>query len=163
MILAYPELDKITPFYTGPFSNWHPSKFNIGSMEFSCTEQYMMYMKAMLFKDEEIARSIMKTTSPREQKALGRTVKNFSPARWNAIAKHVVFLGVDRKFKDNPDLLAELEKTKGTLLVEASPTDCIWGVGLEKEDKNIYDKSKWRGTNWLGEVLTDVRIGIFGE
>lgn len=161
MQLAYEDLP-ITPFYTGVFSNWHPSEFSIAGIKFNCVEQYMMFAKAKFFKDEETALKIMKSSNPGEQKALGRTVKNFSAPRWNAIARHTVFVGCNNKFKNNPDLLKELEKTKGTLLVEASPIDCIWGVGLPI-GPDVYDRSKWKGTNWLGEVLTDVRIGIFGE
>ncbi len=163
MHLAYPEIEKITPFYNGPFSNWHPSKFNIDNIEFNCNEQFMMFTKALFFKDEATAKLIMETTSPREQKKLGRQVRNFSKAKWDAAARHYIFIGCLNKFQQNEDLLAELEKTKDTLLVEASPTDYIWGVGLAKDDPNVYDKSKWQGTNWLGEILTDTRISIFGE
>jgi len=169
MQLAYENLTKITPFYCGVFSNWYrsgdfyyyfllqPHTYNV----VNCAEQGMMLSKAELFKDYETYDKIRQAKHPREQKALGRTVKGFDQAKWNAVARHIMFSICYQKFLQ-VGIQDDLFKTRGTLLVEASPTDCIWGVGLAEDNQDIYDKSKWRGTNWLGEVLTDVRISMIG-
>ena len=79
--------EKFTFFWSGPFSQWHPSVFEINGMIFNCAEQWMMYNKAILFDDFEIADKIMSTNSPRTQKALGREVQNFNSEIWNSGAK----------------------------------------------------------------------------
>ena len=150
--------DQYTFFYNGPFSNWYQSQFkDMRGRNFLCVEQYMMYNKAMLFQDLKTAEKIMQTKEPGNQKALGRQVKNFDATRWNEIAREVVALGCFYKFSQNSKLYSDLMKTKGTLLVEASPTDTIWGIGLGERDIRILDRKNWQGTNWLGEVLTDLR------
>jgi ribA/ribD-fused uncharacterized protein len=140
-----------------PFSQWHPCSFAIDGIACNCAEQYMMYRKAMLFGDERIAARILKAKSPVEQKKLGRQVRNFDRIRWEQICKEVVYEANRAKFAQNQELLRQLLDTKGTTLVEASPYDTIWGVGLAEEDPAIRDRRKWKGTNWLGEILTKLR------
>lgn len=153
--------NEYTFFYNGPFSNWYPCKFtDIKGIEYNCSEQYMMYYKALLFDDLDIASAIMLESHPREQKALGRMVKGFEIKRWNNFAKEIVWQGCFYKFTQNEDLFNELIRTDDTLLVEASPTDMVWGVGLSENDPLIKDPNNWRGTNWLGEVLTDLRENL---
>lgn len=152
--------DKYTFFFknNSPFSNWYPCRFRdeVGA-GYNCAEQYMMNRKAMLFMDLDSMEKILRSDDPREQKKLGRSVKNFNTAVWNKNAKKIVYNGCKLKFEQNQDLMDELLKTAGTLLVEASPYDRIWGIGLSIDDPWINDPSKWRGTNWLGEVLTELR------
>lgn len=50
--------------------------------------------------------------------------------------------------------------TAGTTLVEASPYDRIWGIGLAASNPKALDRKMWRGTNWLGQALTEVREEI---
>jgi ribA/ribD-fused uncharacterized protein len=140
-----------------PFSNWHPAKFKVDGIEFNCSEQYMMYQKALLFQDQEIADQILETDKPGKQKELGRKVKGFKPDVWNKQCKSIVYEGNKHKFLQNENLLKHLLSTKGTTLVEASPVDTIWGIGLAKEDPRAFNRSQWRGKNWLGEVLTQLR------
>jgi len=149
--------EKFTFFWSGPFSQWHPSEFWIGGVEYNCAEQWMMAEKARLFKDEHAERDIMTTHRPNEQKAIGRHVKNFDLGVWNQNAKLIVYRGNWAKYTQNFDLATELIKTQGTTIVEASPYDHIWGVGLEAGDPRINDRANWRGLNWLGEVLMAVR------
>lgn len=117
----------------------------------------MMHRKAVLFGDQEMAQKILSTQTPREQKELGRKVRSFDKSLWEAHCKQFVYEGSYAKFTQNPALLEKLLATKGTTLVEASPTDRIWGVGLEEDDPRIKNRTTWRGTNWLGEILTKLR------
>lgn len=150
-------MEKFTLFWGGPFSQWLPCIFTIDNIEYNCTEQYMMAEKARFFKDDESLEKIMKSNNPRSQKAYGRKVKNFNAEAWSAHAKSVVFKANIAKFSQNKNLLTELFNTKGTTLVEASPYDKIWGIGLGADNPDALDRSKWHGTNWLGEVLNKVR------
>lgn len=155
--------DKYTFFYGGPFSNWYPCVFkDIKGIEFNCSEQYMMYYKALLFGDHLMAEHILGEKHPREQKSMGKLVQGFELDKWQNFAKEIVWMGCYHKFTQNPDLMESLIATKGTLLVEASPTDRIWGIGLDEHDPLIHDPANWDGTNWLGEVLTDLRDRLTG-
>jgi ribA/ribD-fused uncharacterized protein len=149
--------EKFTFFWSGPYSQWFASEFKIEDEKFATAEQYMMFKKALLFGDEEVANAIMRTNNPKEQKALGRKVKGFEKSVWDEHAKKIVYDGNYAKFTQNPSLMTELMKTKGTTLVESSPVDTIWGIGLHKTDPKAQDRNQWRGTNWLGEVLTNLR------
>lgn len=149
--------ERFTFFWNGPFSQWHLSDFTVNDITFNCAEQYMMYEKAMLFEDYDTAVKILETDDPWEQKALGRIVSNFDPNQWNKVARDIVFAGNVAKFTQNDQLKEVLLETKGTILVEASPHDKIWGIGLRAKDPRALNRETWRGTNWLGEVLTEVR------
>ena len=125
-------MEKFTFFWSGPYSNWHPSPFQIDNVWYNCGEQWMMKQKANLFGDAETGAKIMSAVDPREQKAYGRQVKNFDKAKWDAVARDLVFKGCFAKFDQNEDLKKTLLSTVGTTLVEASPEDKIWGIGLRK-------------------------------
>lgn len=157
---------KYTFFYKTrhPFSNWHPCSFiDTEGNEYNCSEQYMMAEKAKLFGDEEIREEILFAKHPRDQKELGRKVKNFNSDVWTKHCKEIVYRGCYLKFSQNPKLLEVLNSTKGTLLVEASPYDKIWGIGLGEDDPRIHDPKNWQGTNWLGEVLTQLRDDMLSK
>lgn len=158
-------MEKFTFFWRtqSPFSQWHPARFVIDGVEFNCAEQYMMYGKAKLFADEEMALKILKSKTPIQQKALGRKVKHFDEKIWEGNCRKIVYEGNYAKFTQNEELKRILIGTKGTTLVEASPTDRIWGVGLSEEDPRIQDRKRWRGKNWLGEILTQVREDLVGK
>jgi ribA/ribD-fused uncharacterized protein len=130
---------------------------------FNCVEQWMMAEKARLFNDDATLAKIMSAVDPREQKAYGRQVKNFDKTIWDRVARDVVYKGCYAKFTQNYNHKLKLIATAGTTLVEASPEDIIWGIGLKKDDPRAKDRSKWRGTNWLGETLTRVREDIMKE
>ena len=155
--------ERFTFFWSGPFSQWHPSRFTIDDAIYVTAEQYMMAEKARLFRDEDIRQHILATTDPREQKALGRKVRFFDANRWNAVARDVVYRGNRAKFTTHRDLLTVLLATAGTTIVEASPLDTIWGIGLAADSPDARDRSTWQGTNWLGEVLTRLRDTLIEE
>lgn len=149
--------ERFTLFYRGPFSQWFGSRFVVDGIEYVCAEQYMMAEKARLFGDDHRLKRIMATAYPRNQKAEGRLIANFDPVGWNAVAKDVVRRANLAKFGQNANLLKQLIDTAGTTLVECSPKDTVWGIGLAQDDPRALDRAQWLGTNWLGEVLTQVR------
>ncbi|MEK1828809.1 NADAR family protein [Priestia megaterium] len=101
--------------------------------------------------------------NPKRYKQLGRQVKPFNKELWDKKCREVVYQGNYLKFTQNPKLGKELTATHGTTLVEASPFDAIWGIKLGPDNPDRFDRSKWRGKNWLGEVLTKLRIDLIGE
>lgn len=150
-------------FWNGPFSQWYSSPFTFNGMKFNRAEQFMMFCKAMFFDDIKTARAIMKSDNPGEQKALGRGVKNFNVDRWAAVARDIVYVGSYCKYTQNDDLRKALLNTGDKTLVEASPYDKIWGIGLAEDNPNAADRSKWQGKNWLGEVLTQTRHDLISN
>ena len=144
-------------FWSGPFSQWYPSVFIIGQFQYSCAEQYMMAEKARLFGDKIMEEAIMDTADPAAQKQYGRQVANFDDKTWKAHARDIVKQGSMAKYSQNPHLLKTLLATGTKTIVEASPEDRVWGIGLRKTDPRAQRRETWRGTNWLGQVLTEVR------
>jgi len=137
-------------------SNWHPCRFSYHGVDFTSVEQFMMFSKAKLFGDEQAAAAILDARHPKDQKAIGRGVKRFDLANWEAKREAIVYVGCREKFAQNPGLRSLLLATAPTELVEASPYDRIWGVGLGERDPLILDKANWRGTNLLGITLMKV-------
>ncbi len=88
-------------------------------------------------------------------------MKNFDKVKWEANARKIMYRGCYLKFTQNDKILKTLFETKGTLLVEASKDDIIWGVGLSEDNPLINDPNNWKGTNWLGETLTKLRDDLF--
>lgn len=150
--------DKYVFFWGGPFSQWFASSFrDEKGITYSCAEQYMMAQKALLFGDVDIYNQILSTDNPKQQKALGRKVRNFDPKKWDIVCKDIVKQGNMAKFSQNPKLKQMLRETGDRKLVEASPYDKIWGIGLGENDPRIHDEKNWQGKNYLGEVLMEVR------
>jgi len=149
--------EKFIPFYNGPFCQWASSPIVVDGVRYNCAEQYMMAKKALLFEDGEAYLAIMATSDPSEQKRIGRRVRGFRREVWDVVSRDVVARANLAKFTSTPRLYRELTSTEGHVLVEASPTDDVWGVKLFENDPAVHDRSKWRGTNWLGQVLTDLR------
>ncbi len=149
--------DKYVFFFGGICSQWVSSKFTIDGITYNCAEQYMMAQKALFFKDKEQLQKIMNTDNPRDQKYYGRQVKNFDYKKWSDVSRKIVYKGNIAKFTQNPNMLDELLSYGNREIVEASPTDKIWGIGLAVDDPKIHDKNEWQGTNWLGEIMMKVR------
>lgn len=144
----------------GYLSNWFLSEFTVGGITFSSMEQYMMYEKAVLFKDQITAEKILQTDDVAEIKALGRTVQNFDDKIWTKEREGIVYNGVLEKFRQNPELAEELEKTGKEIIAECAVKDRIWGIGLSMKDENRLSIDKWRGQNLLGRILMRVREDI---
>ena len=152
-------MSEFTFFFTeaSPFSQWYRCTFVVDGQTFNCAEQFMMHGKAKLFADDEIAHKILAADHPKQHKALGRKVKNFDDAIWKAQRLAIVKAGSTAKFTQNADLRALLLATAGTTLVEASPYDRIWGIGLAASNPLAQDPNTWRGQNLLGKILTELR------
>lgn len=151
-------------FYQHEFGQWTKRMMvdNQGIF-YNCCEQYMMYQKAILFGDNEIAEEILEETNPRTQKNLGRKVKNYDQTLWDTWKFNIVFSGNLLKFTQHDDLKKRLIDSYPRKLVEASPVDTIWGVGLAAGNDAILDEKNWRGQNLLGECLMAVRDVLMRE
>jgi len=152
--------EQFTLFWGSNFSQWAKSSFEIDGVVFNTAEQFMMYKKALLFNDFKQAELIMDSSNPRIQKQLGREVSGFDSDRWKKYCKSFVYEANYAKFIQNLDMLKELIATDGTTLVEASPEDKVWGIGLAADNPKAQSRDTWEGTNWLGEILTNVRDEI---
>lgn len=150
-------------FYNGVFSQWYNSPFEYHNMKFSCCEQFMMVNKAIIFSDPDSVNSILAAKHPQEQKSLGRAIKNFHQEFWDELKLNVVFTGNYLKFTSSEELKEIILRTEDSLLVEASPFDKIWGIGLGMTDSRKEDESLWMGQNLLGICLTGVREKIKKE
>ncbi|KAK6188310.1 hypothetical protein SNE40_004511 [Patella caerulea] len=145
------------------FSQWYPAGFSVNNINYSSAEQYMMHQKAVLFKDHESADKIMKTKDPKTQKALGRKVKNFDGKLWNENCVDIVKRGNLAKFSQHEEFKEVMLSTYPKILVEASPHDQIWGIGLKEDNPLAWDQNTWCGKNLLGFALTEVRDQLMKE
>lgn len=151
------------------FSNFYKSNFTADIFDnrkhtFECSEQYFMYRKAIEFQDYETAKKILGSgLSPSEYKEFGRMVKNYDDKKWNEIRYGVMLDGIRHKFTQNTTLKQYLLKTENKIIVETSPFDRIWGIGIAKVNKqgipnNLWkNPSKWKGQNLLGFALMELR------
>lgn len=134
------------------YSNWHPAKFRMNGHTFANSEQAMMYEKAKLMGDENIMAKVLKTTNPKSVKALGREVKPWKKHRLEIMTNICL-----AKFKANPTLTEQLLATGNKIIIEASPYDNIWGIGMRDSDEGVENPKNWQGLNLLGEALMNVR------
>lgn len=139
------------------FSQWYMRDFEVDGHRYCCMEQYMMAQKAILFKDFDTLAKILNSRDQADIKQLGREVKNFDGAKWDAHKSDIVYKGNLAKFGQNEDLKAILLATGDKTLVEASPYDRIWGIGLRASDPRSVDPGQWQGQNLLGQALMLVR------
>lgn len=138
-------------------SQWFPCNFEIEGVKYFTAEQYMMEQKAMLFGDSQTRERIMAASMPKQFKDLGKCVKPFNSGIWDAHKKKIVVRGNIAKFRQNEALKSFLISTCGKILVEASPYDTIWGIGMSENDCEIENPHAWRGENNLGFALMEVR------
>ncbi len=138
-------------------SQWWPSSFELDGVTYPTAEHYMMAQKALLFGDEEAFRKISTAPEPRIAKKLGRSVQGFDEHLWREHRFDIVLRGNEAKFSQNHDLLTFLLNTQNAILVEASPVDRIWGIGVKADDPCAMDPVNWRGQNLLGFALMEVR------
>ncbi|WP_312310124.1 NADAR family protein [Stenotrophomonas indicatrix] len=139
------------------FSQWYDAGFNIDGVHYRTAEHYMMAGKARLFGDTKILDQILASATPESAKALGRRIEDFDDAQWTQARYALVVEGNRAKFSQNAALGDFLRATADQVLVEASPVDFIWGIGLAKDHADAHNPARWRGLNLLGFALMDVR------
>ena len=149
-------------FWGGHYSQWFKSPFKENGKTFPTAEHYMMYHKALLF-DPSKADQVFDTDNPKKVKALGRSLNNFNKNVWDSHCMKIVTQGNYLKFTQNPELFKQMLADNPKILVEASPVDTIWGVGLHFDDPLILDKANWKGENKLGQCLIAARELIIKE
>ena len=143
-------------FWSGPYSQWAKYPMTINGVAYVTCEQYMMAEKARLFGDSDAEAAILVAKDPREQKRLGRKVRGFEQARWEAACEEIVYHGNLAKFSQHAKLREMLLDTGDRLIAEASPLDRIWGIGMAADNPYVTDQSLW-GQNLLGKALMRVR------
>jgi len=139
------------------FSQWWLSSFEVDKVIYKTAEHWMMAKKAELFKDDEVLKKILLAKSPAEAKKLGREVKNYNETLWLAARFEIVKEGNFYKFSQNPELKTFLLNTNDRVIVEASPVDAIWGIGMASDHTDALNPKKWKGLNLLGFALMEVR------
>lgn len=147
---------------TGPgcLSQWWPAPFDVDGIRYATAEHYMMIGKARLFGDEATAAQMIGAPHPGAVKALGRQVQGFDQAKWEMHCFDLVVAGNVAKFSQHPDLGEYLSRTGNRVLVEASPLDRVWGIGLAAADPRSDDPDQWRGRNLLGFALMCARARL---
>ena len=138
-------------FWGGVFSNFHP----INSDGFT-SEHLYMNAKALFFGDKESSLKILSAATPKDAKKLGRKVKNFDQKAWDDVKMTAMIISLQYKLLACPEFYRELMSTGDKILVEASPYDKIWGIGMKEDDPNILKTELW-GENLLGKCLMIVR------
>ncbi|MEV0256351.1 NADAR family protein [Streptomyces sp. NPDC050732] len=138
-------------------SQWWPSPFTVDGVEYATAEHWMMAAKARLFDDADAERAALAARTPAEAKSAGRLVRGFDEAIWARERFDVVVAGSTHKFASDPALREFLAGTGQRVLVEASPLDRVWGIGLAADDPRAEDPMKWRGPNLLGFALMEAR------
>lgn len=141
------------------YSNFYKKPFFYRGEAISCSEVGFMVEKAYQFGDKAIAEILFRIKDPDKAKALGRKIRNYDDDIWNEVRFERMKDVLRVKFKD-PMLRKQLVMTGSRTLVEASPYDTIWGIGMESSHIDAMDETKWRGANLLGKALMDIRAEI---
>lgn len=138
-------------------SQWYEASFKVDGQFYQTAEHFMMAEKASLFDDHSRRAEILGASNPGAAKALGRKVRGFDQNVWLEKRFSIVIRGNEAKFSQNPELGEFLKQTGSRILVEASPVDRIWGIGLAQDDPRVSNPNLWRGLNLLGFALMSVR------
>jgi ribA/ribD-fused uncharacterized protein len=139
-------------------SQWWPATFSVDGQAYATAEHYMMARKAELFGDQETLAAILRSPGPSQAKNLGRRVRGFEEERWLAHRFDITVRGNLAKFDQNPELRNWLLASSDAVIVEASPVDRIWGIGLSADDARARDPDVWPGLNLLGFALMKTRF-----
>jgi len=143
------------------FSQWWPARFSHEGVEYKSAEHFMMAEKARLFGDEDIRNQIIRSKSPKEAKNLGRKVRGFDNTLWEENKYQIVKKANQLKFLQNEELKTFLKQTKNKTIVEASPVDPIWGIGMAEDNPDAINPNNWKGENLLGYILMEIRDSTF--
>lgn len=141
-------------------SQWYQAAFEVDGISYATAEHWMMAEKARLFGDEPNRQAIISASHPEQAKKYGRLVQHFDADAWEAARFGIVVRGNAAKFGQHPALRRFLLDTQEQVLVEASPVDAIWGIGLAQNDARALNPARWRGLNLLGFALMEVRTQL---
>ncbi|GAB3826596.1 NADAR family protein [Hymenobacter jeollabukensis] len=144
-------------------SQWYPAPFVIDGTRYPTAEHWMMAEKARLFGDEVNRQAIIEAAHPDQAKKYGRLVRGFDAEQWEAARFAIVVRGNEAKFGQHPALREFLLASGTRVLVEASPVDAIWGIGLAQNDPRALNPASWRGLNLLGFALMEVRARLLQQ
>lgn len=143
-------------------SQWFPCAFTVDGHVYRTAEHWMMAAKARLFRDDAALARVLVAETPAEAKRVGREVRGYDDAAWAAARSEAVVAGNVAKFSAHPTLAAFLRGTGERVLVEASPRDRVWGIGMGASNPDARTPSRWRGLNLLGFALMEARSRLFG-
>ena len=159
--------DKHVLFWGEWPSNWYKTEFEAEVMidgkkekkTFYNSEQYFMFIKAVVFGDYDTANKILATKDPKKAKQLGREVKNYDDEVWSRMRYKVMVDANKAKYGQNEELkkLILSDELKGKGFTESSPLDLCWGTGFAETHPDADDETKWKGQNLLGKALDEVR------
>ncbi|MET9537057.1 NADAR family protein [Streptomyces sp. NPDC006553] len=138
-------------------SQWWPAPFVVAGVSYATAEHWMMAAKARLFEDADAEGAALSARTPAEAKKAGRLVRGFDQTVWTRERFGIVVEGSVHKFSSNEALRAYLLGTGTRVLVEASPVDRVWGIGLAADDRRAHDPASWLGDNLLGFALMEAR------
>lgn len=141
-------------------SQWFPATFTVDGVEYPTAEHFMMAEKARLFGDQDALTRVLGAATPGEAKARGREVRGFDERAWAEHRFDIVVRGSTAKFAARRDLREFLVASKNRVLVEASPQDRVWGIGLARDDERAQDPRRWLGLNLLGFALMKARDNL---
>ena len=158
MIISERETDTHLYFLRGVLSNFEKCYIKYKGHLFATTEQAFMWEKAVFFNDHESASKILKEENPAKAKKLGREVKNFDDSKWSKVCYEIMYLINYEKYFQNTRLKNILLNTGDKILVEANGApDNRWSCGLYADNDKILNESNWTGTNYLGQILMQIR------
>ncbi len=142
------------------FSQWWPAEFDVDGVNYATAEHFMMAEKARLFDDTDALEEILTAASPAEAKAGGRRVQGFTDEVWKQHREDIVRRASVAKFRSDDELRNYLVGTGDRVLIEASPRDRIWGIGMGRNNPSAEKPSEWRGLNLLGFALMQARAEL---
>jgi ribA/ribD-fused uncharacterized protein len=163
VLFLTPEPSRVGLLGSECLSQWYPAPMEVDGVRFATAEHYMMWCKAQLFGDVDVAQRVLATESPGVAKQLGREVRGFDGEIWARHRFDVVVRGTLAKFRQHPALRAYLLDTGGQVLAEASPVDYIWGIGFEDLDEQAKNPFAWKGLNLLGFALMQGRAQLAAD
>lgn len=142
------------------FSQWWPHRFEFDGISYPTAEHYMMAEKARVFGDQAALNEILTSETPKGAKACGRKVQGFDNAVWQQHREDIVLRASLAKFGSDQTLRDYLVGTGDSVLVEASPPDQIWGIGMAQDNPSAKKPSQWKGLNLLGFALMRARAEL---
>ena len=148
---------------SSPLSNMFDCDFVVDGVWYHTTEQFIVVQKAMLFGDADIISQVRQLRNPVQMKQRGKEIKGLNRDEWHVKAPALILPGLLAKFEQVNVCRAMLLATGDRLLVEASPHDLFWGVGIGLNDVRLWNRKYHRGHNMMGKLLMTVRDEIVSQ